>query len=146
MKVILLQDVARMGKKGEIREVPDGHAINFLIPRKQAVPATPQNMKRQTALDTQKKENTAALQEAFAAAAAKLATTSVELFVDANDQGHLFQSVKPVDIAKCLQGYGIEVDPKTLILEFPVKEIGTYTVAMAQHGDQIQFPLVVLAK
>lgn len=134
MKVILLRDVAKMGRKGQICEVPSGHAANFLIPRKLAVAATPENLKRHTAETTRFAEGEAKTQDAFKAVLLALENSPVTYTAAANDQGHLFKGIHAADIARTLKEAGMIVDAQAIVLVHPIKEIGTHMITLKQGG------------
>ncbi len=146
MKVILLKDVARMGRRGEIKELPSGHALNFLIPRKLAVPATPENLKRQQALITKHKETAEASQASFKDALAMLATTPVELAATANAKGHLFKGIKATDISERLLELGFHISPESIHLTEPLKAVGTHEVPLVAGKEKGSFTLTIIQK
>ena len=146
MKVILLQDVARIGKRFEVKEVPDGHALNFLIPRKMAEPATAENLKR-IAARTQKiaagKSGTLAL---FSTLLAALKGQVVEMAVTANEQGHLFKGVKAEDIAQHVSALHGKLSAAQVLLEAPLKDLGEHEIALAEGAERGSFTLKLVAK
>lgn len=135
MKVILIKDVARLGRKSEIKEVPSGHAINFLIPRKMAIPATPENLKRVTEtskkMGEQKQNNLASFKEMVA----RLNGRTVIYKTEANEKGHLFKGINADDIAKSLEAEGFAIQKNHIVLLHPLKEIGIHEV-MLRHGKE----------
>jgi large subunit ribosomal protein L9 len=137
MKVILIKDVARIGRRGEIKEVPSGHALNFLIPRKMAEPATPFNLKRLTEMKSKQAEGVLHTEESFENALKTLETTQVELAAPANEQGHLFKGIKAVDISGRLTELGIPIAVECIDLPHPLKSLGTHEVPLLsgkKHG------------
>ncbi|MCD7761378.1 MAG: 50S ribosomal protein L9 [Clostridiales bacterium] len=128
MKVILQKDVAGQGKKGQMVEVSDGYARNFLIPRKLAVTATADNvntMKQQekARLEKEARERAAALE-----LAAKLKDMPVHVKAKAGSGGRLFGSVTTKEISVALkEQYGVDV-PKTSLQSDPIKAFGGYQV------------------
>jgi large subunit ribosomal protein L9 len=130
MKVILLRDVAKLGKRGSVVEVPDGYALNKLVPQKMAQPATPENLKRVTAVATQTAAHVASDAADLTAAVAALATTGVEIKVEANAQDHLFKAVKAADIAAATVRQGHPIKVEAIHLTEPIKALGTYAVAV----------------
>ncbi|HEU4677129.1 MAG TPA: 50S ribosomal protein L9 [Candidatus Paceibacterota bacterium] len=135
MKVILIRDVARLGRKSEVKDVPSGHAQNFLIPRKLAIPATPENVRR---LGEAMKKNAAAeaeRMETFRAALAACAAKPVTIEAEANEQGHLFKGLHAKDVVHALAAAGCEFDESDIVLSAPIKSIGTHTVAL-ERGDE----------
>lgn len=144
MKVILLKDVKGVGRKFEEKNVADGYAANFLLPRKLAVPMSGQSaaqvaeLKRQA--ETHKSEDAKSLKESLA----KLSGTTITLKMNANEQGHLFQSIHAEKLAKTLAEQGIKIGSEAIGLEHPIKEIGTFLVPVSiGNGLETHFTLVV---
>lgn len=136
MKVVLLQDVKSQGKKGEVVNVSDGYARNFLLPKKLGVEATEAN------LNTLKQQKAAAARLAAEqlaeakALAEDLAGKTVQLSVKVGANGKLFGAVSSKEIADGLKAqFGVEVDKKKIILPDPIKEIGTQEVDVKLHKD-----------
>lgn len=134
MKVILLQDVAKLGRRFSIVEVPSGHALNKLIPQGLAEEATKQNLtKLQKRIEkgvadrVQDKEN---VNEALQ----KLKEAHVVVSVTANDHGHLFETLKPKKIADAMHAVGVVIDEEHIHIEDPIKEIGEHSVKIGE-GD-----------
>lgn len=134
MKVILLEDVKSVGKKGEVVEVSDGYARNVLLKKKQGVEATGKNMndlKLQKA--NQEKvaaENLAAAQEL----GAKIEKSSITLKVKVGEGGKLFGSISNKEIAEAVKTQlGFEVDKKKVQITTPLKNVGTMDVAIKLH-------------
>lgn len=127
MKVILLQDVARLGRKHEVKEVPDGHAQNFLIPRKMATPAT---HKRVAQLEETAAGRAEAQQASEAQFRACIETDApLTIFAEANEQGHLFKGVHASDIAALLSSRcGMTINAAAVSLKKPIKEVGMHAV------------------
>jgi len=126
MKVVLTQDVKSLGKKGEMVSVADGHARNFLFPRKLAVEANAQAMaelkNREAAAQHKIKVET----DAAKAAAAKLDGKTVRLIAKAGSQGRLFGSVTAKEVAESLRReLGVEADRRKITIE-DIKNYGTY--------------------
>ncbi len=135
MKVILLQDVKELGRKGEIKEVAEGYARNFLLPRGLAVEATPANLKRHQH-DEKKKEDRLAKVLAEAEKTAKqLDGMVLEIVARAGEGGRLFGSVTSSDIARELQKKKVTVDRRRIELEEPLKSLGSYRVRVRLHQN-----------
>lgn len=146
MKVILLKDVARIGKRFAIVEVPNGHALNMLIPRGMALPATPENVKRAQARQDHNKAEHQAADATFAEVSARLKGQSVTMAVDANAQGHFFKGVKAEDVAQALSSQGYHMTTSQVSLKTPLKEIGTYELTVVHEKQQVPFTLILVAK
>lgn len=134
MKVILTQDVKSLGKKGDIVEVNQGYARNFVLPKKLGVEATPDNLNN-LKLKNQNDEKIAA--ENLAAAqklAADLKDKKVVASVKIGDNGRVFGSVSTKEIAELIKTQlGIEVDKKKIIMADAVKALGGYNVGLKLH-------------
>ncbi|MCC7371404.1 MAG: 50S ribosomal protein L9 [Chloroflexi bacterium] len=134
MKVILSKDVAGTGKAGEVKDVADGYARNFLIPRKLAVPASEGALKgvEQKKASAQKK---AAAEEAAARELAdRLTQAPVVLTAKVGDQGRLYGSITSSDIADQLSAHlGQAIDKRKIELADPIRQLGTHEVTIRLH-------------
>ncbi|MDE5943851.1 MAG: 50S ribosomal protein L9 [Clostridia bacterium] len=128
MKIILLQDVKGQGKKGEVKDVNEGYARNFLIKKGLAEIATATKLndinQKKSAADFHKAEEVKAMQELAKSISGKLFRISIK----AGQGGKVFGSVTGADIAAALQADGYNVDKKKVILAQPIKTVGTYDV------------------
>lgn len=134
MKVILLQDVKSLGKKGEIAEVSDGYAKNFLFTKKLAVEANSKNM-NDLKLKKANDEKVAAqnLQNAKDLAE-KIASKTVVVKLKAGEGGKTFGSVSNKEIAEEAKAqHDLDIDKKKIVINDPIKSIGTYEVAVKLH-------------
>ena len=136
MKVVLLQDVKGQGKKGDVVEVSEGYARNFLIPRKLGVEATSGNL---NTLKLQKANAEKLAAEKLAEAqelAAKIGSSPVTVSIKAGEGGRTFGSVSAKEIAEEFKNQnGIELDKKKLVLPEPIKTFGQYDVQVKLHKD-----------
>lgn len=134
MKVILLQDVAKIGRRFEVVDVPNGYALNKLVPQGLAEPATPENMKRVAA----QKANAASVKsdavERFQQALELIGDNKVVVSVSANAQGHFFEAVKPASIVGAIAGFGAVVEENQVVIDTPIKETGEYNIVL-KEGD-----------
>jgi large subunit ribosomal protein L9 len=130
VKVILTQDVATLGKSGEMKQVADGYATNFLIPRKLAVPAAG-GAYRAWQHDIASREEKRTRERAEAEiAATRIASTTLTMGVKVGEGGKLYGSITAKDIADALGRRGITVDRHKIELDDPLKSLGTYKVAI----------------
>ncbi len=134
MKVILSKDVAGTGKAGEVKDVADGYARNFLIPRKLAVPASAGALKgveQRKAAESQK----AAKEEAAAQALAeRLTAAPVVVTAKVGDQGRLYGSITSADIAEQLsKAIGQPFDRRMIQLDEPIRQLGSFEVPVRLH-------------
>ncbi len=133
MKVILQQDVKKLGKKGDIVEVSEGYGRNFLLPRKAAVPATSQNLNVANAQAGSK-----ARKEAMAADEAKLMAKQLEkvevrIPVRIGDGGKLFGSVTGKDVSDALKKQHIDIDKRKITIQGEVTGTGVYEAVIKVH-------------
>lgn len=135
MKIILLEDVDRLGRRGAILNVADGYGRNFLIPRKLAVPATDANMKLAQA-QTKKIEVQEAKEEKSASQLkAELDNVSITIPMKAGEGDVLFGSVTTADIAEALEQQGYTIDKRRIELEEPIKRLGEHQVTVKLHRN-----------
>ncbi len=135
MKVILKEDVEKLGKAGVVVDVADGYGRNFLIPRKLAVEATGKHLK---ALEHEKRvvvEHQQKLRKEAEALARRIAETSVTLTHQAGEEGKLFGAVTSREIAEALAREGIAVEKRHVLLEEPIKQLGEYRVPVKLHSE-----------
>ena len=127
MKVILQQDVKGQGKKGQMVEVSDGYARNFLLAKKLAVLATPENINTMKQQEKAKKAQEAAEKAEAQATAKKLESITVKVAAKAGEGGRLFGAVTAKEVAEALSAqHGIAINKAKLVLEEPIKACGGY--------------------
>ncbi len=143
MKVILLQDVARLGKRFSVVEVPNGYAINQLIPKKLAKPATDSNLKQLDKIKNCQKKTTDLENEQFEVAVGKLIAEPLAISLKANEQGHLFKEVKPSDIVMVAKNNDINISEKYLIIPETIKVLGQHKVILRKDKKDCEFTLEV---
>jgi len=140
MKVILLQDVKGTGKKGQVIEASDGHARNFLIPRKLAAEATKANMAQLEAKQKKADMQHQVEVEAASALGAKLRDTRVKIAVKVGD-GKIYGSISNKEVAEALQKQiGISIDRKKIVMD-SVKTLGEHKANVKLHA-KVHIPLV----
>lgn len=134
MKVILLEDVKSVGKKGDLVELKDGYAKNFILPKKLGIEATNANMNN---LKLQKKNKEKVEKEQFEAAkalASEIEKMTVKLQIKGGEGGKTFGSISSKEIAKAVvDQYGKEIDKKKLQLTEVIKTVGTHEVTVKLH-------------
>jgi large subunit ribosomal protein L9 len=136
MKVVLRDDVADLGVKGDLVDVADGYARNYLVPRGLALRATKGVVKQAEAMRRNREARDIREREGAQALAARLAGTSIEIPARAGEGGKLFGSVTAADIAEAIgQRLGIEIDRRLVDLAEPIKEIGEHTVVLRLHAQ-----------
>lgn len=146
MKVILLEDVKSVGKKGELVNVSDGYARNFILKKKLGIEATPKNL-NDLKLQKQNEAKVAAENLADAQEFAKeIATKSIEVAIKAGQDGKVFGSVSTKEIATAAkEQLGYDLDKKKMQLKEPIKNIGTYMVPIRLH-QKVTAELKVIVK
>ena len=134
MKVILLQDVKGTGKKNEVKEVSDGYARNFLLPKKLAVPADNTNMKELNEKNKSIENKAQKEYEAAVELGKKMEELSVVIYSKAGDGGRLFGSITSKDIAEQIKKqHNIEVDKRKITLDEPIRVLGSRFVDIKIH-------------
>lgn len=146
MEVILLEKVANLGNLGDQVKVRPGYGRNYLIPQQKAVPATKANIEK---FEARRAELEAAAAEALAAAQARAekiaAVGPVALARMAGEEGKLFGSVGPGDIAEALTALGVDVEKREVIMpEGPIHALGEYEVNVRTHSDVMQAVQVIV--
>ena len=146
MKIILLKDVAKLGKKFDTKEVSSGHALNLLIPQKLALPATPDVLKRL------EKERAAAVAERrihedlLLKNIKDLDGVTLTISGKANEKGHLFAGLhREVIVAELLKQTELQIDESFIQLDHPLKEIGEHLVEVKGGGKSVKFKVVIQA-
>ena len=143
MKVILLQDVKGKGKKGQMLEVSDGYARNFMLPKKLAIEATPDAINTMRMNDKATAERIAREKAEAMAVSKKLRELTVVVTAKGGGNGRLFGAVTTQEIAAALEKQaGVKLDKRKLVLSENIKNVGTYTVN-CKLGYEITAPLSV---
>ena len=132
MKVILIKDVARVGRKSEIKEVPSGYALNFLIPQKLAIPATPENVKRFSEESKKSSAQKHQSDQLFVNALEKLSIQTLTFPVDANEKGNLYKGISADDLTGFFEQQGYAIKKHDIILTHPIKEIGVQEIQLVR--------------
>ena len=134
MKVILLQDVKPHGKKGDMVEINDGYARNFILPKKLGVEATNANM-NDLKLQKANQEKIAAQQlEDAKVLGAKLEELKVNMKIKTGEGGRTFGSITAKEIAEALKKqHGIDIDKKKIVMKDAIKSIGSFSVSVKLH-------------
>ncbi len=128
MKVILLQDVRGKGKKGQMLEVSDGYARNYMLPRKLAMEATTDAINTMRMNDKATQERQAKERAEAMELSKKMKNMTLTVFAKGGGAGRLFGSVTNQEIADALKGQGITMDKRKIVMDEPIKSVGTYTV------------------
>jgi large subunit ribosomal protein L9 len=135
MQIILQEDVEKLGTRGQLVDVAEGYARNFLLPRKFAIEATPNNMKRLDKMRAAFAKKEATEKEAAQKLAELLAGISLEFVRRTGENDHLFGSVTSGDIAESLEAKGYHIDKKKIVLAEPIKALGDFEVPVKLHRE-----------
>ncbi|MGH8977038.1 MAG: 50S ribosomal protein L9 [Acidimicrobiia bacterium] len=136
MKVVLRADVENVGKKGDLLDVADGFARNYLVPKGLAMRATPGVEKQADAMRRNRDAKDKREREAAEAIAVQLSGRNVTVVARAGEGGRLFGSVTAHDIAEAVRSQlGVEIDRRRIGLDEPLKELGPAELAVRLHSD-----------
>lgn len=136
MKVILLQDVKPIGKKGDLAEVNDGYARNFLIPKKMAAEATKNAINERNQRIAKEEQRLAEEKAAALELRKKLDGSSFDVPVKCNG-GKMYGSVTALDVAEALNAAGFAVDKKKVTIKEPIRALGVYTVEVWCYKETV---------
>lgn len=147
MRVILLQDVKTLGKKGDVVNASDGYARNYLLPRGLAVEATPGRLKERAVQVERARIQQAQEEQRARALAGRLKGLVVRIPVKVGEQGRLFGSVTAKEIAECLEAeHHLQVDRRKIDLKEPIKSPGSYPVTVRVYPElQVEIQVEVVA-
>ena len=135
MQIILQEDVEKLGTRGQVIEVAEGYARNFLLPRKLALAATPNNLKRLEKMRAVFAKREATEKEAAQKLAELLGSVTLTLSRKAGENDQLFGSVTSADVSDALAAQGYNVDKRKIQLDDPIKLVGEYPIAIRLHRD-----------
>ena len=144
MKIILLKDVQKVGRKYDIKEVSDGYALNLLIPRGLATTATPQAVKKVEMMKANDMTEKKIQGELLLKNLETIKNLTITLKEKANEKGHLFAGVTKEMLAeKILKETRLNIDPESIILKKPLKEIREHKVSVEAMGKTAEFTVVI---
>lgn len=144
MKVILKENIKGIGRKYEIKNVSDGYANNFLIPKKLAEYASPEAIKKAEILQATVDAEIQIREKLTEKQMEMLKGVKVILNKKSSDKGHLFEKIHAEEISEALKVQAkIEIDPEFLVIEKPIKEIGEHTILTQVGKNKGEFKLVV---
>lgn len=136
IKVILTKDVSDLGKKGDVVDVADGYARNYLVPKSMAVKASPGAMRQAETMQEARAESEKRAREEADRIKAALEGTKVVIAARAGDEGKLYGSIGSAEIAEAIQKFaGVELDRKTIEIEEAIRAIGLHEVKIRNHPD-----------
>jgi large subunit ribosomal protein L9 len=137
MKIILKEDLESLGKCGDVIQVKDGYARNYLFPKNLAIPATKGNLSSIEEITRQKKFRDEKKKKGEEKLKSDLEKISITAEVKVGEEDRVFGSVTSQNIAELLKEQGFEIDKRRIDLEEPIKALGVYTVPVKIHGDVV---------
>lgn len=144
MKVILKQDVEKLGRSGDVVNVAPGFGRNYLIPRKMAIAVTPTNIKMIEIERQALKKKLEIERKSFQSLAQKLNQVSLTFTRRAGEKDIIFGSVSSGDVKEALDGLGYDIDKKKILLDEPIKRLGNFSVPIKiSHDDRAEIKVVV---
>lgn len=146
MKIILLQDVAKVGKKYDVKTVSDGHALNMLIPKGLAIVADASALKRVEKLKAEDTAHKKVQEDLLLMNLKAVEGTTLEISEKANEKGHLFAGVHKTEIIAHMKAdKHIDLLPDFIVLDKPIKEVGEHTVEIKVKDKSAKLKLVITA-
>ncbi len=135
MQVILREDVEKLGKIGDLVNVADGYARNFLVPGKKVIEATPKNLNAMNHAKKMISDRLRKLKKEAAADADVIKCLSITIKAKVGEEGKLFGSVTSMDIVEAMKAQGVVIDKRKLVLDEPIKRLGDFTITVKLHSD-----------
>jgi large subunit ribosomal protein L9 len=135
MKIILLDDVAALGRRGEVRDVADGYARNYLLPQKLALHATPANLKNLEGIKARQESRANKFKADAQAQALIIEALHFTQSRQASDEARLFGSVGRADVAAFLGQNGLDIERRRIALDEPIKTLGEFSVPIRLHPE-----------
>ncbi|MFA6416028.1 MAG: 50S ribosomal protein L9 [Candidatus Paceibacterota bacterium] len=145
MKIILLVDVPKVGKRHEVKEVADGFARNVLLPAKKAVVATPEMIAKNKQDQDQKAQSIAHEDQVFLDLIKKLREVDLTIMAKSGKGGHLFASIKADEIVASAKALGFDLKKDWIIISEPIKTVGEHQIELKRGGKSEKIKLVVVA-
>ncbi len=143
MKIILTSDVDGLGHKGDVVDVADGYARNYLVPKSKAIKATRGSLKEADVLRRSREESERVVKAAASQMAEALADSRVVVAARSADEGKLFGSIGARNVAEAIAQYtGVQVEPQIIMLTGPIREIGLHEVTLKPHPE-VEFQLTL---
>lgn len=147
MKVILLSNIPKVGKKYEVKNVSDGYAVNFLFPRHLAEPATANAVNKLQKKQGQEEAERKVREDLLMKNLGDLEGTRIEMVEPANEQGHLFAGIHASEMIPVIKEQTrLDILPEHIVLDKPIKEVGEHTIEVKIQDKSARFTLVVSEK
>lgn len=137
MQIILQEDVEKLGTRGQLVNVAEGYARNYLLPRKLGIPASPENRKRIEKIRADFAKREAVEREDSQKLAEMIGSVTLKLARKAGENDQLFGSVTAADISEALSAQGYNVEKRKIQLDEPIKLVGEYPIALKLHPDVV---------
>lgn len=145
MKIILIEDVQNLGYKDDVVEVKNGYGLNYLIPQKKAIFATPSALKQLAEKQKQQAQKMAKIKADAQAIADKIKDLTLTVTVKASEEGRLYGAVTNIQLAEAFEAAGVTIDRKTITVD-TVKELGSFQCAVKLHREiTVEVPFNVVA-
>ena len=135
MKIILMDDVPALGRRGEVRDVSDGYARNYLLPHKLALHATTANLKNLEQIKARQDATAAKLTARAQEQARAIEALHFTQARQASDEGRLFGSIGKADLVAFLSQHGLDVERRRIAMDEPIKSVGDFSVPVRLHAD-----------
>lgn len=147
MKIILLKDVAKIGRRLDVKDVADGHALNFLIPNGQAKVATPAELKKVELLRKELEAERKIQEDLLAKNLHEIEDKVVTIKAKVNSKGHLFAALHTADVVSAIKkSTGADVATGFIIMDHPIKEAGEHNISIKAGDKKVTIKLVVEAE
>ena len=145
MKVILLRDVAKIGRRFEVVNVPDGFALNKLIPQRMAEIATPAGLKKVGALKEKTEQQKTNQLEELNDLKTKLEESKLLVKAEANEKGHLFKGVSVKEIVETAKEAGILIPEEFLVIKEPIKTLGEHKISLKTQKEEVLVTIEIIS-
>jgi large subunit ribosomal protein L9 len=144
MQLLLLEDVDNLGRSGDVVSAKRGFVRNFLIPRKKAVIANKQTLKKQAALKAEREKQAVVDRAEAEALAARLVDFVTRIDVKVDPEGHLYGSVTVLDLVNIMHGKGFAIEKANVLLQQPIRKLGVHTIQLKlKEGVRSSFNLEI---
>jgi large subunit ribosomal protein L9 len=147
MKIILTKDIANVGKRYETKDIADGYALNFLIPKGLALAATSEIVKKIELMRSREEGEKRVHEELLLKNMSELEGVTVTMLEKANAKGHLFAGIHKAELIPEIQKQTrLQISPDFIVLEKPIKEVGEHSIEVKVKNKSVKFKLVIKAK
>ena len=144
MKIILTENVNGLGQIGEVKEVKNGYAVNFLVPRRLAILATAENLKKAESLKQERERRVMEEIEKMKHVSEKIKDLRLVMETKADEKGHLYIGINPKKVAEVLKERGIAVEPEFILINEPIKKIGVHGALFKYFDVEVPFKVEVV--